>query len=75
MARKLHFARQALNSGTSQTVTEAALSYGFEHLSRFSAHYADFFGELPSVTLKRSDNLSRVIPVRRHETGPKMAVS
>jgi len=63
LARKLHFARQALNSGASKTVTDAAFSYGFEHLSHFSAHYADLFGELPSTTLKRSDKLSRLILV------------
>ena len=65
LARQLHYARRALNKGTSHTVTDAALSHGFEHLSRFSAHYARFFGELPSTTLKRSDRLSRVIPVRK----------
>jgi AraC-like DNA-binding protein len=58
LARKLHFARQGLKSGASHTVTDAAFSCGFEHLSRFSAHYAILFGELPSITLRRPDRLS-----------------
>jgi AraC-like DNA-binding protein len=61
LARKLHFARQALNSGTSTTVTDAAFSHGFEHLSHFSSHYADLFGELPSTTLQRSNKICRLI--------------
>jgi AraC-like DNA-binding protein len=36
------------------TVTDVAARWGFLHVSRFSAAYAERFGELPSVTLRRS---------------------
>jgi transcriptional regulator GlxA family with amidase domain len=36
------------------TVTDVAARWGFLHVSRSSAAYAERFGELPSVTLRRS---------------------
>ena len=36
-----------------RNVTELAMDYGFLHLGRFSEHYRQRFGELPSETLKR----------------------
>ena len=36
------------------TVTEAALDWGFSHLGRFAQHYARCFGERPSETLRRA---------------------
>ena len=51
---RLHRARGALRQANSKrtTVRREALRSGFWHLSRFSAEYKDYFGELPSVTLK-----------------------
>lgn len=37
------------------TVAEVALSWGFNHLGRFSGYYAEAFGEPPSRTLRRRD--------------------
>lgn len=36
-----------------RNVTEVALKYGFTNLGRFSAHYREYIGELPSETLRR----------------------
>jgi len=38
------------------TVTEAAMSCGFTHLSHFTEHYKALFGELPSETLLRQQS-------------------
>lgn len=43
-----------LNGNPGETVTTIALDCGFTHMSRFSGKYREAFGELPSVTLKRS---------------------
>ena len=51
---RLRKARELLRSGAAQSVLEAALTSGFSHLGRFSGSYREFFGELPSETLKRS---------------------
>jgi AraC-like DNA-binding protein len=40
--------------GENTTVTDAALKWGFCHLSRFSAYYSARFGEKPSDTLLRA---------------------
>ncbi|MFJ7288076.1 helix-turn-helix domain-containing protein [Curtobacterium sp. NPDC098951] len=37
------------------TVAEVALSWGFNHLGRFSGYYAEVSGESPSQTLRRRD--------------------
>jgi AraC family transcriptional regulator, ethanolamine operon transcriptional activator len=52
---RLHRARQALlaaSQGTT-TVSAVALDWGFWHFGDFSRAYKDFFGELPSDTLRR----------------------
>ena len=36
------------------TVSKVALKWGFKHMGRFSAYYAELFGENPSLTLKNS---------------------
>ena len=53
--RKLHKARAILLSNNNPlcTVKEVAFKVGIFDLSRFSKTYADMFGELPHVTLKR----------------------
>lgn len=48
--RRLHEAKHRLLSGSSASVTEVALSLGFEHLGRFAAYYRQLFGVPPSET-------------------------
>ncbi|MBX9844454.1 MAG: helix-turn-helix domain-containing protein [Xanthobacteraceae bacterium] len=55
--RKTRLARarqQLLAAGEATNVTGVALANGFTELGRFSAHYRQAFGELPSRTLKTS---------------------
>jgi len=56
-ARAMDGARRQLQAASpgSVTVTEVAMRCGFWHLSRFSATYREYFGELPSETLARVD--------------------
>ena len=49
---RLDLVRQALTE-QGDSVTVAALRFGFTHLGRFSRSYADRFGEYPSETLQR----------------------
>ena len=50
-AWKLSGARKALlSSGECRSIAEIAADWGFWHLSKFSADYRDFFGELPSAS-------------------------
>jgi AraC family transcriptional regulator, ethanolamine operon transcriptional activator len=62
LARRLRFAQREIAAGLGgqqkSAITEAALSHGFEHLSRFAEHYRRLFGELPSQTLRRVQALS-----------------
>jgi AraC-like DNA-binding protein/Tfp pilus assembly protein PilF len=52
---RLARARQALlTAGREDTVTNVALSNGFDQLGRFAAEYRRAFGELPSRTMQRS---------------------
>lgn len=51
---RLRLAHTLLLSGEVDSVTDAALRYGIAHLGRFSAMYAERFGESPSKTLSRS---------------------
>lgn len=52
---RLHRVRAQLLTHTPSTtsVAEQALAHGFRHLGRFSAYYAEQFGEAPSETLRR----------------------
>lgn len=52
-AVRLNHVRHDLMSGLS--VTEAAIRWGFLHLSAFAHDYRVFFGELPSATARRYD--------------------
>jgi len=52
---RLHRVRRALLAATqgSTTVSVEALNWGFWHFGEFSRAYKDWFGELPSDTLRR----------------------
>lgn len=55
---RLDHARACLMSGLpGTTVTNAAFEVGFCHLGRFSSAYQNAFGELPSATLKRAQQM------------------
>ncbi|WP_321390239.1 AraC family transcriptional regulator [Emcibacter sp.] len=58
---RLEKIREKLTSGelAASTITELALEYNFNHLSRFSADYKKHFGELPSESLKFHSHKSR----------------
>jgi len=53
---KLNIVRQELqkNDPEQSTVSKVALKWGFRHMGRFSAYYAELFGENPSQTLKNA---------------------
>jgi AraC family transcriptional regulator, ethanolamine operon transcriptional activator len=51
LARRLDRVRHALNDGVTP-VTRAALDHEFVHLGRLAGAYRDWFGELPSQTLR-----------------------
>jgi AraC family transcriptional regulator, ethanolamine operon transcriptional activator len=56
-AIRLNRVRRAIkeNEGVSaMTLADIAARWGFWHLSKFSAHYKALFGELPSVTLRKT---------------------
>jgi AraC-like DNA-binding protein len=58
LATRLQRVRETLLAGDANTtVTDAALDWGFSHLSRFSAEYAKRFGENPSETLRKARGL------------------
>ena len=47
--------RACLLEGSDNTsITEVAIRFGFSHFGRFAQDYCNHFGELPSITLKRS---------------------
>ena len=46
---RLHGARRDIRVGK-LSITDIAMKWGFSHLGRFSGHYRDTFGELPSHT-------------------------
>jgi len=53
--RRMHLARRALREAipTTSTVTDIATRFGFWQLGRFAVEYRAFFGEAPSMTLRR----------------------
>lgn len=51
---RLRAVRRLLLSGEMQSVTEAAMRFGFSHLGRFAALYREGFGETPSETVRRA---------------------
>lgn len=52
---RLHQAYDVLNNnGSQRNVSSVAYAYEFEHLSRFSQHYKDMFGVLPSKHLAKT---------------------
>jgi transcriptional regulator GlxA family with amidase domain len=64
---RLSLVRHDLLAGRSDdSVTDAAMRWGFSHLGRFSRIYARQFGELPSDTRRRS---------RTGRSGPARAVA
>lgn len=56
---RLNLARQLLQNGPGETVTDIALNCGFNHLSKFSVEYQQRFGERPSDTLSRRHATAR----------------
>jgi AraC-like DNA-binding protein len=60
--RRMHLARRALLMAdpATTTVTEVATNFGFWELGRFSVVYRSLFGEMPSATLRRPPEDSRL---------------
>ena len=52
---RLSLVRQTLMHDKNISVSNAALKYGYLHLSRFANNYKKLFGELPSQTLCRTN--------------------
>lgn len=50
---KLRLVREALLTGRISKIASVAADFGFANPSKFAAHYAREFGELPSETLKK----------------------
>jgi transcriptional regulator GlxA family with amidase domain len=61
---RLHRVRKALRMAThgSTTVSTQALNWGFWHFGDFSRAYKDYFGELPSETLRRKPAETSINP-------------
>jgi AraC-like DNA-binding protein/Flp pilus assembly protein TadD len=60
--RRMRLARarqELLHCGPDATVTNIALSSGFNQLGRFAAEYRKAFGELPSATMSRNISANR----------------
>ena len=49
---RMHAVHAALQRGSTQSVTDVALSYGFNHMGRFAGQYRQQFGCSPSETLR-----------------------
>src|SRR5450432_1240401 len=59
--RRMRLARarqELLHAGSKATVTDIALASGFSQLGRFAGQYHKAFGELPSTTIRRTQNSS-----------------
>ncbi len=50
---RLRLARQRLQDGQEDRVTDVGMRYGFFDLGRFASQYRALFDELPSETLRR----------------------
>ena len=59
------------------SVTDVALDWGFIHFGRFSSYYKREFGELPSVTLQKSQSQSHLYvdssPVTAQALGKRLS--
>jgi AraC-like DNA-binding protein len=55
MLRRMRLARLALQKETpdTTTITDTAMRFGFWELGRFAGEYKSYYGESPSVTLRR----------------------
>lgn len=60
LCHKLKGVRDLLRSNADISVGDAAFAFGFQHLSHFTRHYQEAFGELPSETV-RQRRKSRVL--------------
>lgn len=67
-ASRMARARAALLAG--ETVTSAAIEYGFWQLGHFAKNYRRQFGELPSETVDRRRALAPAGATRRGGEGP-----
>jgi AraC-like DNA-binding protein/tetratricopeptide (TPR) repeat protein len=71
--------RELLRAAPEESVTAVATRCGFVHLARFSTHYRDRHGELPSTTLRRgrmslAGNAAFAPIVSRQTERPSIAV-
>src|SRR5947208_1027333 len=72
---RLNAARRALQDDhTGANITSAAGTYGFSHLSHFTAEYRRRFGELPSETLRSTRGTPVQLPPRRVHGSVTLAV-
>jgi AraC-like DNA-binding protein len=67
--------RRLLAPAPGETVTSAAMEWGFFHLGRFSALYRHQFGEPPSETLRRARALKQAVWTRARRPGPGLEPS
>lgn len=57
--KKFHLAKKMILNGQARSsIKSIALSAGISDINRFSKHYKDFFGELPSETFQKAINKS-----------------
>ncbi len=58
MSLRLHEVMKALKKGNDKTViSDIANVWGFWHMGQFAKDYKQFYGELPSETLKNKDDI------------------